>query len=197
MATPDFSSISLCAHPECLGTTEHWLPVRGFDFYYVSDHGRVYSVGRTVMNGNGPIYKKPMIMKGYCAKNPGYPRVNLYNGSTSFPILIHWLVMQEFHAPRPSPLHEINHKSGDKTDNHIDNLEWCTHAENILHGFRVLKRPTPAGNLNAEAREFDIEAIFAERQLGDSLRKIAKRHNTSLPTILRILRGGHWSQRLA
>lgn len=196
MATPDFSTFPICGHPECPDTIEHWKPVYGFDLYFVSNHGRVYSIGRTVMNHNGPIYKKPRLLKGYFAKNPGYPRVNLYKDTVSIPNLVHWLVMQEFGEPKPSPHHEINHKSGNKTDNHIDNLEWCTHAENILHGFRVLKRPTPAGKLHAAAREFDNEAILAERAAGHSLRKIAKNHETTVPTILRILRGEHWTQRL-
>jgi len=65
----------------------------------------------------------------------GYEQVTLWvDGEKVSSPTIHQLVM-EYHGPEPpSPRHDvINHVDGDKTNNHIDNLEWVTELENRLH----------------------------------------------------------------
>ena len=52
---------------------------------------------------------------------------------------VHRLVAEAF-IPNPKHLPQINHKDGNVKNNNVDNLEWCTCQDNLLHSFRVLKR---------------------------------------------------------
>ena len=65
----------------------------------------------------------------------GYVRVELSNNGTSKKINVHKLVADSF-IPNPNNKLFINHKNGIKTDNRIDNLEWCTAKENTQHAIR-------------------------------------------------------------
>ena len=71
----------------------------------------------------------------------GYKRVVLEpKGKHHF---IHRLVAEAF-IPNPDNKPQVNHKDGNKLNNHVSNLEWCTNAENTLHSYTALGR---AGNL--------------------------------------------------
>lgn len=63
----------------------------------------------------------------------GYQNVVLCKNGNSYNKIIHRLVAQAF-IPNPNNLPEVNHKDGNKANNHVDNLEWITHRENVSHG---------------------------------------------------------------
>ena len=52
---------------------------------------------------------------------------------------VHRLVAMTF-IPNPLGLTDVNHKNGIKSDNRLENLEWMTHSDNVLHSYRVLGR---------------------------------------------------------
>lgn len=125
-----------------VGDDENWVFVAGYGSdYSVSSHGRVRSNGRFVNSMNGGRYVKERILKSHVGKT-GYVMAVL--GGSSNGELIHRLVanafiINGFNAPC------VNHKDGNKANNHVSNLEWCTYSENELHSYRVLGK-TPVVN---------------------------------------------------
>lgn len=108
-----------------------FVQLKDYPDYAVTDEGEVISlVYRQGSSGTRrPRWKllKPKLSHGYWA-------VNLYKGGKSRTKTVHILVMAAFTGPRPAGL-DINHKDGNKLNNHHSNLEYCSHAKNIQHAF--------------------------------------------------------------
>lgn len=81
--------------------------------------------------GNVKSVKKDKIMK-VGINNFGYKRLWLSKENKSKGFLLHRLIAIHF-IPNPDNLSEVNHKDADKLNNSINNLEWCSHSENMAH----------------------------------------------------------------
>ena len=111
---------------------ERWrtIPIPDFDCYSVSNCGDVRRDRRT-KRGKGIVGKILSATKGW------YPHVVLWGHSgTKTTFKIHTLVALTF-LTKPSPNHIVNHKDGNKRNNQVDNLEWCTPAENRAHAVKL------------------------------------------------------------
>ncbi len=98
--------------------------IKGFPGYKISDSGEVMSLkGKT-----------PKVLKSY-SKTHGYLYTALSLQGKKHYLRIHRLVAEAF-IPNPLNLPEVNHLDEDKTNNRVDNLEWCTPHDNKLHGSR-------------------------------------------------------------
>jgi hypothetical protein len=71
----------------------------------------------------------------------GYCRVELSSNSKTKKYSIHRLVAQTF-ISNPQNKPEVNHKDGNKANNNVENLEWVTAKENIIHSFKFRKKYT-------------------------------------------------------
>lgn len=108
---------------------EYWMPIN--DFYSVSSLGRMWSAKIGLM-------KTPL-------NNTGYPHLSLMINGRSKRHLVHRLVAAA-HIPNPENKPWINHKSGIKTDNRVENIEWCTPSENGQHAVDFLGKKGAKNN---------------------------------------------------
>lgn len=110
-------------------TTEKWVDVIGYDgLYSVSDLGRVASHH----HGKYRILRPRVGKKGYC-------RVNLSKDGIVKTFKVHTLIAKHF-MPNPLGLTEVNHKDEDKSNNRVDNLEWCSRKYNVNYGTGISRR---------------------------------------------------------
>ena len=97
--------------------------IRGFENYSVTRDGKVFSHNRN------------KFIK-YQINNRGYCYVQLCNKKKRLTTSVHRLVALAFIPNNDNNL-EVNHKNGIKTDNKVENLEWCTHIQNQLHAYSI------------------------------------------------------------
>jgi hypothetical protein len=122
---------------------EIWKPVVGWeDMYLVSNFGKIRSLDRRV--GGPTVYgrvikgklRKPLNVKGYLSIN----LIDKKSGKSTRNG-VHVFVAHAF-IPNPQNKKCVNHIDGNKQNNNVKNLEWCTHQENNIHAFRTgLNKP--------------------------------------------------------
>ena len=112
---------------EVVMSKEYWKSVLGYDNYYsVSNLGNIRRDKASGGTQAGRILH-PSIT------NQGYPQVTLYISGKSKKYTIHTIVMKSFIGEISKGL-IVNHKDGVKTNNNVENLEWCTHSYNMNYG---------------------------------------------------------------
>lgn len=142
---------------------EEFRDIPGYEgVYEVSNLGRVRRNGKILKPGKNRY---------------GYLYLNLSKNGTRRNATIHRLVAQSF-IPNPQNLPEINHKDEDKTNNTVDNLEWCTREYNSNYGSRNKK--ISIGKLKP-VLQFDREGNFiAEYESGVEAERITGIHSSDI-----------------
>ena len=117
---------------------ELWKDITGYEgLYQVSNTGKVRSINRTIIDSNGNKQKwKSHIFIGK-VNNSGYLTVCLRKCGKRKGFLIHRLVATAF-IENPTNLPYVNHKDEIKTNNNVENLEWCSESYNCRYGKRNL-----------------------------------------------------------
>ena len=123
---------------------EIWKPIKSFEgLYEISNLGRVKSLKRIVKrNKNHDMFVSEKIIKNMIA-NTGYYYVTLSLNNKKTHLRIHRLVSEHFLYKVPNK-DFINHIDGNKLNNKVTNLEWCTISENNKHAYDIgLKKINP------------------------------------------------------
>lgn len=166
---------------------ENWIHVRGYENHYlVSDLGNIKSLK----------YKTEKIIKQTVSKKDGYCRVTLYGNKKRKTFLVHRLVASAFLINKENKK-EVNHKDFDKTNNKLENLEWCTSSENSIHKYKYKNCHMVTGENHHKSKlsKNDVYTIcFLFKYTNIKFREIARMYNVSHISILHIKDGKNWKQ---
>ena len=154
-----------------------WFDIPNYEgLYQISKCGSVKRIGGGIISDNNSTNK--------------YKKVSLWKNNSRKYVYVHRLLAQLFIA-NPENKKEINHIDGNKKNNSIENLEWCSVGENALHAYKLgLKK---SGELSPVSKLKNYEVDFMRAMYADGL-KIQKifntyKHRVSFTTVYNILKG--------
>lgn len=155
--------------------------------YAVTIDGRVWSYPKVVGR------QKERFLKAGIGKKQ-YLQVSLYNSQnkTGKTIGVHRLVAITY-LPNPKNLPVVNHKDGNKLNNNVENLEWCTDLENKKHALDTgLFSSRGEKNPRAKISEKQVLQIRSLRKKGNTYRQLQNQFKISKSTIASLLNGTTW-----
>jgi hypothetical protein len=164
---------------------DEWVSIPNWEGYYkVNRLGVIISEDRIVTGKSGIDFNvKGRIMT--CRINDqGYYSVGVRKPNYKTNIPVHRAIALAF-IPNPENKPCINHINGIKTDNRIENLEWCTHSENNKHALDIGLRKTPEhvyksgddSNKSISVIKFDVFGNYIKKY--GCMKLAAKDSNTS------------------
>lgn len=121
-------------------------PIPGCEGYLATSCGEIISLisGRT--KPGSALYYEPIVLKSRVSK--GYLRVDIYQDGRMKSHRVHRLVASAFFDAPDTHFDEshneversqVNHIDGNKTNNAVSNLEWCSRSENMRHYHGIIK----------------------------------------------------------
>lgn len=148
--------------------------IPGFNQYLIQEDGTIYS---SVRNG---FFEK---IQPWLNKQSGYYQINLGRANRK---TVHELVALAFIGPRTKAT--INHKDGNKLNNHYSNLEYSTYSENNRHAFKTgLKLPTKSVSRQKFSKEEVEHIMYQYRSLNVTITTLAKAYKVHFSTIHRLV----------
>ena len=163
--------------------SEKFYKIKGYEDYLISKSGKIYSI------------IKRRLLKPYDAN--GYYKVYLKDKRLNkcVSVFLHRLIAIQF-IPNPRNLPVVNHKDGNKKNNSIYNLEWCTEEYNHRHALetgllRVKGEDNPRAKLTVEQVQ-EIYKFYFDRKYNK--KQISRLFNVSDALIGEIVRGVRWSE---
>lgn len=122
----------------------------------------------------------------------GYYMISISHNNKSKPLRVHRLIAEAF-IDNPDRYKCINHLNGIKTDNSIENLEWCSHIQNMQHAFNTgLANNTGEKNGQCKLTSKQVSEIKQRLISGESQYSIAKDYPVTRSVIEGIKIGRLW-----
>ena len=139
---------------------EIWKDIKDYEgLYQVSNLGRV----KSLYDGRHKKFREKILQQQKTKKS--YLVVTLQKEKVRKQFFVHRLVAQTF-LPNPNNLPEVNHKSEIKTQNNVENLEWCDNKYNLNYGTRVERifKKTTNGKCSKPVLQIDptTDEVIAE-----------------------------------
>ena len=136
--------------------------------------------------------KTKRILKEYNSCRDGYLRTQ-FDGKTR---TVHRVIAKAF-LPSDATKPYVNHKDGDKRNNHVDNLEWCTFSENIRHAYATgLNKGCPGEknghNILSHDDVIQIRNIYKPRDKEYGAKSLGKKYNVNPRTISAVALRRSW-----
>lgn len=185
--------------PDGVEGIERWKQIEDFEFYHVSNLGRLKSLSRLIIRKCGKNFvSKEKILKPNVDKD-GYHEVTLRKNNSSYRRKRHRLVAQHF-LLNPNNLPEVNHLRDeneiiDKGNNCYWLMEWSTGLDNIRHAYANGLLPVGEKCVNAKLTEADVLAI-RENKDNVTHRELGEIYGVNRGTITKILNGSRWKHLL-
>lgn len=163
---------------------EIWKDIKGYEGYYqVSNLSRVKSLERDVPYKNTTIHRKEHIMSSIINRY-GYVKVLLSKNSISKLTSLHRIVAIAW-IPNNNNKRTVNHKNGIKSDNRIENLEWATDLEQVIHA-----EQNGLANHIRKLSDKDVIDIYNSQ---DMLQSLSNKYAVRVETVRRIKTGAKYS----
>lgn len=170
---------------------EIWKDILGFEgLYQISSCGKVRSVGRTIIDsiGRKRFYPskilKPINRKGYLFTSLYDSKAKIHIGRISRLVAITFI-------PNPENKSQVNHINGIKSDNRVENLEWATPSENMIHAIKSgLKKANEGEKCNFS--KLTERQVLEIRKSAQKLHDLSMTYNISIGTVSLIKNNVTW-----
>ena len=168
--------------------------VNGVRKYNLNENDGVVIHNKYVVFKSGDVFNLHGVKMVGMIDRCGY-RELILNGKNH---RVHRLVAEAF-IPNPNNLPCVNHIDGNKQNNSVKNLEWCTHSENMIHAYQTgLEQPRcgeqhHAHKLTEDAVKY-IKQLYVKRDKEFGAVALAKKFNVDRTTIHDIVRGKTWGE---
>lgn len=164
--------------------------------YQITRGGKIRRLGRVVHRKNGaPMMVREKELTPYMLPI-GYSAVSISMDGKKMTLYMHRLLAGLF-IKKPFGKNEINHIDGNKGNNSLENLEWCTHQENMEHAAKTgLSGPSPIGPGErcpaAKLNDVKVKDIKERLVTGEKQKYISNIYGVSQGTIGSISTGKTW-----
>jgi hypothetical protein len=170
---------------------ELWKDIKDYEgLYQISNLGKVKRLAKTVIRSyHGSFKIEDKILKPNYVS--GYLKIGLTKNKKRIHYLIHRLVCLNFLGKHLEKI-EVNHKNGIKSDNKLENLEWCSPSENSKHAYKIGLRSQKGqkNNLSKLTDKQVYEIKYIKRNMSQI--KLAHEYNVSKSSINYIINNKTW-----